>query len=49
MAEIAYEIFAHAYPHEAYDEDPVAFWEFYHARFPNVSREEMEQMLNETE
>lgn len=37
-----------AHPHEAFDQDPQRFWNYIHSRFPGITRQRMEQALNET-
>lgn len=44
----AFEIFAGFYPHEAYETSPERFWQMFHAKHPNVSRERMVEILDET-
>lgn len=48
MEEIAFRHFATAHPHEAYETWPERFWQFFHEGWPQVSREQMEQILKET-
>ena len=43
-----FELFALVYPHEAYEYDPEAFWEFFQGERPGVSRELMVATLRET-
>jgi hypothetical protein len=45
----AWEWFAEAHPHEAYASWPESFWEYFHSKAPNVSREQMERTLKATE
>ena len=45
----AFEIFAAAYPHEAYAKWPELFWKFFQKEMPGIPRSEMEAMLKETE
>lgn len=45
----AWECFATAHPHEAYETWPDRFWQFFHTKAPNVSRERMVEILKETE
>jgi len=49
LEQAAFEAFAIAHPHEAYATWPERFWAFFHRVVPNVSREQMEQYLKETE
>lgn len=45
----AFEAFCDAHPHYAYAQWPEEFWEYFHRKVPNVSREQMIQTLKETE
>ncbi len=45
---IAYEMFAKAHPVECHANDPGKFWQLFHSKRPDVSREEMERLLKET-
>lgn len=45
----AFEMFATAHPHEAYETWPERFWTFFHGRCPDVPRDAMERLLNETD
>lgn len=45
----AFEWFADAHPHEAYQSYPERFWQHFHKRCPAISRQEMECLLHETE
>lgn len=45
----AWSVFAQTYPHEAYAAWPERFWQFFQTQRPGISREEMEQLLKETE
>lgn len=47
--EIAWQWFAESHPHEAYATWPERFWQFFHAKVPNVTREQMEAILAKTE
>lgn len=49
MEEIAWQMFAHSHPHEASEAFPERFWDFFQERFPRFSRDEMNQLLRETE
>lgn len=49
IEEFAWESFAEAHPHEAYETWPERFWQFFHAKAPHVTREQMERTLKETE
>ena len=44
-----FEVFAKLHPHEAHSEWPDRFWAFFQKQCPNVSREEMERLLAETD
>jgi len=44
----AFELFATIYPHEAYIEWPNRFWDFFHTKYPEISREKMEEILKGT-
>jgi len=44
----AFEAFARAHPHEAYETWPERFWAFFHREHPHVSRAQMEAILKET-
>jgi hypothetical protein len=48
-AEWIYRCFATAYPHEAYESDPEAFWKFFHEKYPKISRRRMVKLLLETD
>ena len=43
-----YRHFARVYPHECYASDPERFWRFYHDENPDMSREQMEAILERT-
>lgn len=45
----AFETIAHLHPHAAYASDPERFWQYFHARHPNLSREWMVDNLKRTE
>jgi hypothetical protein len=45
---IAWAIFCNAHPHEAYANDPEAFWDHFHKLSPNITREKMIALLKET-
>lgn len=45
---IAWEWFANAHPHEAFDQDPDRFWELFHRQQPNVPRADMVALLEMT-
>ena len=42
-------VFFDIYPHEGYAAFPEQFWNYFHKKFPNVSRKEMEEILKSTE
>lgn len=44
-----YEMFAQLHPHEAYAQDPDKFFAFFQTIAPGISREDMIQMLNNTD
>lgn len=46
--ENVYRQFARVYPHECYDADPERFWNFFHSRNPDVTREQMIEALEQT-
>jgi hypothetical protein len=41
--------FASVYPHEAHEQWPDRFWQYFHKQYPGVPREQMEKILKETE
>lgn len=41
-----FEILARHYPNQAYKQNPEQYWEFFHKRFPALSRETMIELLN---
>jgi hypothetical protein len=45
----AWEAFAGAHPHEAHALDAERFWNYFHSRCPNVTRERMVAFLAETD
>lgn len=47
MEQTAFEWFAEAHPHEAYETWPERFWEFFQKKAPGMSREQMERLLKE--
>lgn len=49
IEETAWQWFAQAHPHEAYETWPERFWAFFHKQSPGVTREQMEAVLRETE
>lgn len=42
-------MFAAAHPIEAHAHDPERFWQYFHKRAPNVTREQMVALLKECE
>jgi hypothetical protein len=49
LEQIAWAMWCHAHPHEAYAHDPEAFWKFFQGVVPNADRAAMVAMLKETE
>ena len=49
IEQAAFDVFATAHPHEAFETWPERFWEFFQRERPGVDRETMEQLLQETE
>jgi hypothetical protein len=49
IAQEVFEVFANLHPHEAYEQWPDRFWEYFQAQRPGVSRTDMEAMLRETD
>ena len=47
--DIAWQMFCNAHPVEAYQHNPDKFWEYFHSRAPNMSREQMVALLKESE
>ena len=47
--EIAWQMFCNAHPVEAYQHNPDGFWKYFHARAPDVAREQMVALLKEHE
>ena len=48
LEDSVYQHFARIYPHECFDIDPERFWQMYHAKYPDVSRADMERALRDT-
>jgi hypothetical protein len=48
MDQVAFEIFADCYPHEAHAQAPERFWQLFKSRFPNIIRAQMEAILRDT-
>lgn len=46
---IAWQMFCNAHPVEAYQHNPDGFWKFFHARAPDMTREQMVALLKECE
>lgn len=44
----AFEAFAKLHPHEAYATWPERFWAYFQTQLPGISRERMEDILNQT-
>ena len=45
--EQAFAIFAHAYPYEAYDSDPISFFNYYRKTFDNtLNNEQITKLVN---
>lgn len=47
--DIAWQMFCTAHPVEAYQHNPDGFWKYFHARAPDMSREQMVALLKECE
>lgn len=47
--EIAWQMFAQMHPVEAHQKDPDKFWEYFHTRSPDMTREQMVALLKECE
>lgn len=45
----ALEAFASSHPHECYERWPWRFWIIFHRKCPNISKDEMVQILKDTE
>ena len=43
-----YRNFATVYPHECYDNDSERFWRFFHDKYPDLTQEEMINLLDKT-
>jgi hypothetical protein len=46
--QMAFEMFAKIHPHECYATYPERFWEFFHREYPTITREEMIELINDT-
>lgn len=46
---LAWETFCHAHPVEAYQHNPDGFWNYFHARAPHITRDQMVALLKESE
>ena len=44
----AFEMFARAYPHEAYESEPEMFFEFMRKEYGHLKREEIIKLLDDT-
>lgn len=44
--DIAWQMFCNAHPVEAYQHNPDGFWKYFHARAPEMTREQMVALLN---
>jgi hypothetical protein len=40
-----FEVLAQIYPHEVYKSHPSKFWNYFHAKFPKISKEKMLEFL----
>jgi hypothetical protein len=40
-----FEIMARHYPNQAYKQNPEQYWEYFHRRFPPLSRQDMVELL----
>ena len=47
--DIAWQMFCDAHPVEAYQHNPDGFWKYFHARAPDMTREQMVALLKECE
>ncbi len=47
--QIAWQMFCDAHPVEAYQHNPDGFWKHFHARMPELTREQMVALLKECE
>lgn len=47
--DIAWQMFCNAHPVEAYQHNPAGFWKYFHARAPDMTREQMVALLKECE
>lgn len=46
--DVGFGLFMSCYPHEAYEYNPERFWRIFHKNFSHVSREQLEQILEDT-
>ena len=46
---IAWQMFCNAHPVEAYQHNRDGFWKYFHARAPNMTRDQMVALLKECE
>jgi len=49
IEQFVWESFAHAHPHEAHETDPDRFWQHFHQRAPEITREQMVALLKTNE
>ena len=47
--DVAWQMFCNAHPVEAYQHNPEKFWKYFHERAPNITREQMVNILKECE
>jgi hypothetical protein len=47
LDELAFALFAQAYPVEAHEAEPERFWSYFQRKCPGVDREAMERLLAE--
>jgi len=47
--QLAWEMFCIAHPFAAHLHDPEAFWNFFHVRCPDITRERMVEILKDCE
>lgn len=45
LEEVAFSMLAQAHPIEAYEMYPDRFWEYFHSKFPAISKDVMEKMI----
>lgn len=49
LEQLAWRMFCEAHPHEAFEQNPNAFWDYFHEKAPSMSRERMVALLKETD